>query len=198
MKANKKWCRGCRKWLEISCFGPKDALCFPDKRAMDNITKLAKKQQKVEWLQSMQHSDTAIFRCLRQYHRTCPAPEVGPRKKNSSVPFMQFIEKMSNKTITDMLLKGEMMTEVCFYEFAATARGGGQTYEGMRSSWLKMMEEAREGTRLMDNEGPNGAIQLWVKLAKQVNFHNTTERESGYRGAPSSASTEVAKPHAPT
>ena len=180
-KANKKYCRGCKKWLELSCFGAKDALCLPDKRAMDNITKLAKKQEKTEWLRTMQQSDSAIYRCLRQYHRTSPAPATGPRKKNSSLPFMQFIEKMSTKSITDMLLKGEMMTEVAFYEFAATARGGGQTYEGMRATWLQMLQEAREGTRLQDNDGPNGALQLWVKIAKQVNFHSTAERESGFQ-----------------
>ena len=180
-KSNKKFCRGCRRWLEHSCFGAKDALCQPDKRAMDNITKLAKKQGKSEWLQSMQQNDSAIYRCLRQYQKTCPAPAVGPRKKNSSMPFMQFIEKMNTKSITDMLLKGEMMTEVAFYEFAATARGGGQTYEGMRATWLQMLQEGREGTRLQDSDGPNGALQLWVKVKKEVNFHSTAERETGYQ-----------------
>ena len=42
--AGKRYCRGCRRWLEQACFGAKDALCLPDKRAMDNITKLARKQ----------------------------------------------------------------------------------------------------------------------------------------------------------
>ena len=148
---------------------------------MDNITKLAKKQNKLEWLQGMQHSDTAIHRCLKQYHRTCPAPETGPKRRNSSLPFLQWIERMTTKSITDMLLKGEMMTEIAFYEFAATAREGGQTYEGMRATWLQMMQEAKDGQRLMDTDGPNNAAQLWVKVGKEVNYHQTVEHETGYQ-----------------
>ena len=41
----RKYCRACRRWLDLAVFGANDALCKPDKTGPStNILKLAKKQ----------------------------------------------------------------------------------------------------------------------------------------------------------
>ena len=178
VKGKKKYCRGCRKWLDFAVFASNSSLCVGDKRAW------AKKQEKGEWLKKVQASDDTFFKVTRQYHRISPESESGGRRaRNSSRAFLQTVERMSSETIIDLLTEGEMMWESAWYEFASTARGGGYTFEGMRAEWQLMLQQAKNGERLQDHDGPNGAVQVWVRTSKKVNYHERVRKERGYEAA---------------
>ena len=49
------------------------------------------------------------------------------------------------------------------------------------SSWLAMVEEARKGDRLCDNDGASIVFQVWVRTGKLVSYHESVEKEPGYQ-----------------
>ena len=179
----RKYCRACRRWLDTSCFGANDALCRPDKRALDNILRLARKQgpKAQEWVNAVKHCDEGLYNAVKTDHQLCPEDESGAaRRRGSSQCFMTYIDTVVSKSVVDHLIIGEMLNEKAYYELSATGKGGKLSDEAMRVKWVEMLEESRRGERLFDHDGPNQCIQLWVKTGKQINFREALAGEAAW------------------
>jgi hypothetical protein len=101
-----KYCRGCKKKVDISMFQVNQDLDVDCKKLYDRIWKVANRQGQLEWLKAIYHDDDRLSHLLSRFHETTK----GNAKKN---PFKvaEYKEKFCAKSMVINDDQGEMLEE---------------------------------------------------------------------------------------
>ena len=69
----KRYCRGCGQFKKHDEFAVNgQPLCIPDKKALDNLKAVARRQSQTEWLEKLIYDDARLQTLLAEYHFRCP------------------------------------------------------------------------------------------------------------------------------
>ena len=183
-----KKCKGCRKKLGPGEAAPNWPGCWPCKRSLDNIWKLAKKQgpKAVDYVSSARSDpdDTKLYNLIQSYNEKCPEgmEGAGMGRKRGTWSLMKYIERVTAASGLVRDCEGEMMWEKLYMEFAQTTRGGKMTEEAAQSQWndwaaaVKTPKPQASGV-MFDYEGPQGRLRIWVKTADKLIYRSQYMKE---------------------
>ena len=114
-------CKGCKQKIPIAECAPNFPGCYPCKRALDNIYRLAHKQgeKAVEWMKTQREDEDACYNMVQSYLDQCPEACDGPKnKKRGSWSVLKYRERTeaASGIVRDKV--GEMMGRKLYLEFA--------------------------------------------------------------------------------
>ncbi len=162
---NKRWCRGCRKWLPPEEFAANQTYHFVCKRMRDNISKACARQNESEWFKLIEQDDMKFHELLTEYNKRNPECDQGKGKRAKGklvVAMLKRIVETSSEILRDDV--GELMTKDEFIEWSVTLKGGRRTATEACHVWDEMA--ARRGELIHDMRGPPTAplrIRISVK-----------------------------------
>ena len=155
-------CRGCRKKILGDEVAKNFPGCWPCKRPLDNLAKLAARQRS-----EAQKFVEKCYQMVQSYMESCPEnpdPTSCVEKRRGSWSLVKYIErvKAASGVIRDRV--GEMMSKIVYLEFAPTARGGRKSAAEAEAQWLQweMQVQNKDPEVLFDRRGPDGSLRVWV------------------------------------
>ena len=81
VKKGKKYCKGCGQYNNIECFECNHVLGMICKRAVNNLTKLAKRQGAEDWLKEQLSSEETMQAIIRAYNDRSGVDELTGKKE---------------------------------------------------------------------------------------------------------------------
>ena len=176
-------CRGCRRKVVGDELALNFPGCWPCKRALDNLSKLASRQgeKAQEFVKEARADPDKCYAMVQSYYEKCPEPADGsrPGKKRGTWSLVRYMErvKAASGLVKDRV--GELMTKAVYLEFAPTARGGRKSAAEAEAQWLawETKVEKRDPEVLSDRQGPNGCLRVWVATADILKWRQQYMRE---------------------
>ena len=146
--AGRKQCPGCLKWQSITEFPANSKYCLEDKRALDNMTKLAKRegQASMTWLAEARATERGVRGLLRNYHIACEdaaTAGAGSKKrkwKAGSWSLVECIQRLEAEDAWDIVEQGEMMNKEAFIRHLNSSDPGKKAEEVLLL-WQQMLED---------------------------------------------------------
>ena len=74
-------CRGCHLWFQPSAMGTNSAFCIKDKHKMDQLTRMAKKQNKADMMKEIRQDENKCKKALQKYFELTGDDGAGSKKK---------------------------------------------------------------------------------------------------------------------
>ena len=175
-------CKGCRKKIPVEQCPHGFNGCFPCKRALDNITKLAARQgeQQQEFVRTSRADDDKCFAMVQSYLEACPESlENASGKKRGQWSIVRYMERVTAATGLLKDAVGEMMWFKLYVEFAQTTRGGRLTDDQAVAKWKQWEEQKNRGDEILhDYGGPdNNKLRFWVKTADTLTYRSSYMKE---------------------
>ena len=177
-----KPCKGCAKKTANGSFAPNSPYCWPCKRALDSISKMAQRQgpEKVAFLHEQRRDELKVQRLIANYNlHLRPDMEHQNGKKKSTFVLAKYVEivKASSGVIRDK--EGEFMWQKLYMEFASTVRGGRLSDEAALATWLQWEQDvkAKNPDVLWDYCGPRNELRIWVKTADKLRYSSSYSHE---------------------
>ncbi|CAE7259215.1 unnamed protein product [Symbiodinium sp. CCMP2456] len=130
-KDGKKYCAPCGKWLPLSSFPAGSAQCGEDRKAIQNLASLSKKQGQEDWWQET----VADVKKLKAVVKAYKALKPPPGKKLKEFVILQYIEERRRESavLYDGVL--EMMTLRGYMAWMAKPKNGGLDAETATTQW---------------------------------------------------------------
>ena len=147
VKAGKKFCPACSRWLPIEEFPTGSGQCGTDRKVMQNLRNAAVAQDQVAWWEDTVKDPEKLKHAVQAYKDTLPAPG----KKRKQFVIVQYIEERRNES--SVLLDGiqEMMDERHFMVWMAKPKNGCKDALEASAEWHKKC--AAPGA-IIDYKGP--------------------------------------------
>ena len=174
-----KKCKGCRKKLQPGEAAPNWPGCWPCKRALDNITKLAGRQgeKQQNFVKQARQDDEKCYNLIQSYLANCPESTVGESscgRKRGTWCLMRYVERV---TAASGMMKdkvGEMMWDKLYLEHAQSTRGGKLREEEAKMKWLEWVDaiKRKDPEVLFDYMGPEGKLRIWVHTADTLTYRS--------------------------
>ncbi|CAE7794880.1 unnamed protein product [Symbiodinium sp. CCMP2592] len=175
-------CKGCRKKIPVEECPPGFYGCYPCKRALDNITKLAARQgeEQQAFVRTARADDDKCFAMVQSYLEACPESlETASGKKRGQWSVVRYMERVTAATGLLKDAVGEMMWLKLYIEFAQTTRGGRLTDDQALATWKQWEEKKNRGEQILhDFGGPdNSQLRFWVKTADTLTYRSSFFKE---------------------
>ena len=169
-------CLGCWKCFKTDEFPAGSPYCADDKRAVNNITNASIKQGEVEWWTETKKDAAKFELALKAYHKTCPEPKDGKRRKAAEVLTIKSQVRTIQATVKDEV--GEMMHLEAFIHWSMKAKNLGLSYDAARLEFKVLCGKPKA---FLDEQGPpNSKLRVRVATKTLVIFRNEFQREKGY------------------
>lgn len=192
-----KHCRGCRKKMNQNEFATNWPGCWPCKRALDNITKLAARQGEAQkkFVSKARADKEQCYHMISSYMEKCPEASDGSSsagRKRGTWSLVKYVERVSAASglVKDKI--GEMMFHKLYLEFAGTIRGGRKSEAEAEAIWRQweVRVTQKDSEMLFDYLGPNGQLRIWVHTQDMLTYRSqymhekevTCEGESKKKG----------------
>lgn len=166
-------CRGCSLWFEQLASGTSfDHAC---KNKMDNISRIAKAQGKLDWYHQVRGNDIKLQQVLVEYSlRVSNSKQRQPRGIT-----MQYMEQVVASTSVIVEEIGILMYERQYIVFAESIEGGRMTEVQAKqqwASWLQQRADSGGEWPPADMKGMSGERRIWVKTQDLMKFQSKLER----------------------
>ena len=123
-KKNTRQCRGCTWWHQPTSMSTDVRLCHLCKNRVDNISRIAKSQQKSEWWRSVRSNDVQLSQILNEYtKRVGPSTGIGGGRRPARSATFQHLERVIASTAMIVESIGRFMTRKQFMCWAESIDG---------------------------------------------------------------------------
>ncbi|CAK9012540.1 unnamed protein product [Durusdinium trenchii] len=174
-----KKCKGCRKKLQVGEAAPNWPGCWPCKRALDNVSKLASRQGKKQqqFVKEARADDEKCYNLIQSYLANCPEAGEGQNscgRKRGTWCLLKYVERVTAASGLVRDKVGEMMWEKLYLEHAQTTRGGKLREEEAQMKWLEWVDgvKRKDPAILFDYMGPDAKLRIWVHTADTMTYRS--------------------------
>ncbi len=180
-RAGEKSCPGCARSLPLSEFPPNSKFCHSDKKALDVMGKLAKREgeEADKFLSQSRRTDKNIKVLLRNYYAATGGAGGGAPGKRaactvSNFSIAQTMESISASRALDVVEEAELMTKKDYLGFMHSR---GQGMEDACKAW-KDMEDDMSCVKATQN----GQLYIRVVTGLKMNRRETLELKKEVQG----------------
>ena len=143
-KTNPRYCRGDGLYYSHSDMAPKSAFCFKCKYSMDVLTKLAKAENRPEWITEIKGNEKVLQNVIRKYKEQT-GDGCFARKRNMRGNLMTTLSETAAKSRVLYDTELEMMTEDAYQQFAMTEAGGRLSKAAAIAQWAEWRCQVESG-----------------------------------------------------
>ena len=190
VKKGKKYCKGCGQYKNIECFECNQVLDMICKRAVNNITNLAKRQGAEDWLKEQLSSEETMQAIIRAYNDRSGVDELtgktGKTDAGDSSPFKLATYRLAIQCAQEVFYDSEgiMMHETQYIEEAMTNIALGRLSSVQaRAKWEEIKANIAEnpGSLIHDDKGPDGSTSRIRIASGQSYFQKSCLNDKGAR-----------------
>ena len=163
-KESKRRCRLCLKWQMEDQFPVNSAYCRECKQAVDNLAKQAARQKESDWWKKIRNEDAELRKLVSKYTSTCP--KMTDKGKRGVFNLVTYRETYTASTSASAKVKGRLMWEEYYVEFAKKPKGGSLSEAAARQKWKDMVADPE--VEKDENGPPEAPTRCLVAMFDEV------------------------------
>ncbi len=148
-----KLCAGCGQSFPLSEFPANSKFCWDDKRALDNISNLAKKQgsEAVTFVSDVRGNERQVRQLLKSYHTAVGTQYGKKRNKTGTWNLVQAMQTLKSDDAWDVIEEGEMMDKTAFLNYKR-GKDPSKPVEHSLQEWIMLCEDPNTIKKTIDNQ----------------------------------------------
>lgn len=173
-KTNSRYCRGDGLYYTAEDMASKSAFCFRCKYIMDVLTKIAKAENKPEFIQTIKSNEKVLQNVIRKYRE-----QVGDgflKKRNYNGSLLTTLQEVAARSRILFDTEMEMMNEDAWLQFAMTEAGGRLSKSAAIAQWAQWRQQAEsgEGGEDLIFDYKYGPLRVAVATRDTVHFQSVS------------------------